>query len=147
MLIAATHTHSAPAVMGIVSVPADKNYIAQLIDQIPKGIERAVRNLEPAPNRLAVIQDWGAHPHPSLDPRMPSWFDGKRRAGASWKTVVYALVGLSAIVSIWQFVEQPNRLPIDGPTPEPYLAPNVSHHRVGSGLNGDLEGKQVVSRL
>jgi|SRR5882724_10902972 len=58
MLIAATHTHSAPAVMGIVSVPADKNYIAQLIDQIPKGIERAVRNLELAPNRLAVIQDW-----------------------------------------------------------------------------------------
>jgi hypothetical protein len=58
MLIAATHTHSAPAVMGIVSVPPDKNYIAQLIDQIPKGIERAVRNLEPAPNRLAVIQDW-----------------------------------------------------------------------------------------
>jgi hypothetical protein len=52
------------------------------------------------------------------------------------ETVVYALVGLSAIVSIWQFVEQPNRLPIDGPTPEPYLAPNVSHHRVGSGLNG-----------
>jgi len=44
--------------MGIVSVPADKNYIAQLIDQIPKGIERAVRNLELAPNRLAVIQDW-----------------------------------------------------------------------------------------
>ena len=50
------------------------------------------------------------------------------------ETVVYALVGLSAIVSIWQFVEQPNRLPIDGPKPEPYLAPNVSH-QVGSGLN------------
>jgi len=46
------------------------------------------------------------------------------------ETVVYALVGLSAIVSIWQFVEQPNRRPIDRPTPEPYLAPNVSHHRV-----------------
>ena len=50
------------------------------------------------------------------------------------ETVVYALVGLSAIVSIWQFVEQPNRLPIDGPTPEPYLAPNVSHRQVGSGF-------------
>jgi len=62
------------------------------------------------------------------------------------ETVVFALVGLSAIVSIWQFAEQPNRLPI-GPTPEPYLAPNMSHHQVGSGLNGDLEGKQAVSRL
>ena len=51
------------------------------------------------------------------------------------ETVVYALVGLSAIVSIWQFAEQPNRLPIDRPTPKPYLAPNVSHHQVGSGLN------------
>ncbi|PYJ53308.1 MAG: hypothetical protein DME83_02800 [Verrucomicrobia bacterium] len=50
------------------------------------------------------------------------------------ETVVYALVGLSAIVSIWQFAEQPNRLPIDGPTPEPYLAPNASHHQVGSGF-------------
>ena len=46
------------------------------------------------------------------------------------ETVVYALVGLSAIVSIWQFAEQPSRLPIE------YLAPNVSHHQVGSGLNG-----------
>ena len=52
------------------------------------------------------------------------------------ETAVYALLSLSAIVSIWQFIEQPNRLPIEGPTPEPYLAPNVSHHRVGSGLNG-----------
>jgi len=46
------------------------------------------------------------------------------------ETVVYALVGLSAIVSIWQFAE-----PIDGAKPEPYLAPNVLHHQVGSGLN------------
>jgi len=50
------------------------------------------------------------------------------------ETVVYALVGLSAIVSIWQFAEQPNRLPIDGPTPEPYLDTNVSHRQVGSGF-------------
>src|SRR5437899_3143066 len=44
-------------------------------------------------------------------------------------------LALIEIVSIWQFAEQPNRLPIDGPKPEPYLAPNVSHHQVGSGLN------------
>jgi hypothetical protein len=29
------------------------------------------------------------------------------------ETVLYALVGLSAIVSIWQFAQQPNPLPID----------------------------------
>jgi len=51
------------------------------------------------------------------------------------ETVVFALVGLSAIVSIWQFAEQPNRLPIDAPTPGPYLAPQMSHHQAGSWLN------------
>jgi len=29
------------------------------------------------------------------------------------ETVLYALVGLSAIVAIWQFAQQPNSLPID----------------------------------
>jgi hypothetical protein len=51
------------------------------------------------------------------------------------ETVVYALFGLSAIISIWQFVEQPNRLPIDAPMPGPYLAPQMSHHQAGSWLN------------
>jgi hypothetical protein len=51
------------------------------------------------------------------------------------ETVVYALLGLSAIISIWQFVEQPNRLPIDAPAPKPYLAPQMSHHQAGSWLN------------
>jgi hypothetical protein len=51
------------------------------------------------------------------------------------ETVVYALFGLSAIISIWQFVEQPNRLPIDAPTPEPYVAPQISHHQAGPCLD------------
>ncbi|PYJ72814.1 MAG: hypothetical protein DME75_03480 [Verrucomicrobia bacterium] len=51
------------------------------------------------------------------------------------ETVVYALFGLSAIISIWQFVEQPNRLPIDAPTPDRYVAPQISHHQAGSGVN------------
>ncbi len=51
------------------------------------------------------------------------------------ETVVYALLGLSAILSIWQFVEQPDRLPIDGPAPDPYLTPRVSHHQAGPSLN------------
>ena len=60
----------------------------------------------------------------------------EEKGRGTMETMVYALLGLSVIVSIWQFIEQPNRLPIEGPTPEPYLAPNVSHHRVGSGLTG-----------
>jgi hypothetical protein len=48
------------------------------------------------------------------------------------ETVVYALFGLSAIISIWQFVEQPNRLPLGAPAPAPYLAPHMSHHQAGS---------------
>jgi hypothetical protein len=50
--------------------------------------------------------------------------------------VAYALFGLSAIISIWQFAQQPNRLPIDGPAPETYLAPQMSHRQAESGLNG-----------
>jgi hypothetical protein len=51
------------------------------------------------------------------------------------ETVVYALLGLSAIISIWQFAQQTNHLPIDGPTAEPYLAPQISHRQAGSALN------------
>jgi hypothetical protein len=51
------------------------------------------------------------------------------------ETVVYALFGLSAIISIWQFVAQPNGLPIDASAPEPYLAPHMSHHQAGWSLN------------
>src|SRR5712692_5063353 len=32
------------------------------------------------------------------------------------ETALYALFALSAVVSIWQFAQQPMRLPIDGPT-------------------------------
>jgi hypothetical protein len=51
------------------------------------------------------------------------------------ETVVYALFGLSAIISIWQFGAQPSSLPIDSATPAPYLAPQMSHHQAGSRLN------------
>jgi hypothetical protein len=36
------------------------------------------------------------------------------------ETVLYALFGLSAIVSIWQFAQQPNPLPLDGLTLRPH---------------------------
>jgi hypothetical protein len=45
------------------------------------------------------------------------------------ETVLYALVGLSAIVSIWQFAYQPNPLPIDGLTSEPHRVPHVLHQQ------------------
>jgi hypothetical protein len=45
------------------------------------------------------------------------------------ETVVYALFGLSAIISIWQFVEQPSPLAIDPPASTPYVAPQMSHHQ------------------
>jgi hypothetical protein len=51
------------------------------------------------------------------------------------ETVVYALFGLSAIISIWQFGTQPSPLPFDAPAPGPYLAPQMSHHLAGSWLN------------
>jgi hypothetical protein len=51
------------------------------------------------------------------------------------ETVVYALFGLSAIISIWQFGAQPSPLPFDAPAPGPYLAPQMSHHLTGSWLN------------
>jgi len=45
------------------------------------------------------------------------------------ETVVYALFGLSAIISIWQFGAQPSPLPIGAPAPAPYVAPQISHHQ------------------
>jgi hypothetical protein len=48
------------------------------------------------------------------------------------ETVIYALLGLSAIISIWQFGAQPSPLPVDAPKPEPYVAPHMSHHQAGS---------------
>ena len=46
------------------------------------------------------------------------------------ETVVYALFGLSAVVSMWQFMQQPDRLPFDGQMYGPDRAPHMSHHSV-----------------
>jgi len=40
-----------------------------------------------------------------------------------WKLLVYALFGLSAIISIWQFGTQPSPLPFDAPAPGPISRP------------------------
>ncbi len=57
MLIAATHTHSAPAAMGALGCPADVSYGARLPEWIAATIEGAVRNLEPAQIGWKSIED------------------------------------------------------------------------------------------
>ena len=51
------------------------------------------------------------------------------------ETVVYALLGLSAIVSIWQFAQQPNQLPIDSETFRVHPALHMSHLQAALVLN------------
>jgi hypothetical protein len=48
ILVAATHTHSAPAVMGCLGSDADPHYPAFLEAQIARGLEKAAANLVPA---------------------------------------------------------------------------------------------------
>ena len=57
MLVAATHTHSAPAAMGALGCPADENYVQTLPGLIAESVERAVRNLEPARIGWSSIDD------------------------------------------------------------------------------------------
>src|SRR5262249_38714410 len=57
MLIAATHTHSAPSAMGALGTPADPDYIASLPARIAESIAGAVRNLEPARIGWSAIDD------------------------------------------------------------------------------------------
>ncbi len=56
MLISATHTHSAPSVMGALGTDADPEYTQFLPGQIAKGIEAAVKNLAPARVGWAVAE-------------------------------------------------------------------------------------------
>ena len=56
ILISATHTHSAPSVMGCLGSRADEAYAAFLAPEIAKGIEQAVKNLAPARVGWAVAQ-------------------------------------------------------------------------------------------
>jgi len=57
MLIAATHTHSAPAAMGALGCPADPAYVALLPDRIAEAITRAAANLAPSRLGWATIDD------------------------------------------------------------------------------------------
>jgi hypothetical protein len=57
VLIAATHTHSAPSVMGCLGSRADQAYIEFLVPQLVRTVELAARNLAPAQVGWAVVQD------------------------------------------------------------------------------------------
>ena len=62
MLISATHTHSAPPLMGALGTDANPEY-AQLVEaQLVKAIEAAVKNLAPARVGWTVVQDF-EHTH------------------------------------------------------------------------------------
>jgi hypothetical protein len=62
MLISATHTHSAPALMGCLGTDANPEYARLVEPQLVKAIEGAVKNLAPARVGWTVIQD-SAHTH------------------------------------------------------------------------------------
>lgn len=57
MLIAATHTHSAPSAMGTLGCPADPAYVALLPGRIAEAITRAAANLAPARLGWGTIDD------------------------------------------------------------------------------------------
>jgi hypothetical protein len=57
MLISATHTHSAPSVMGALGSRPDPDYVAFLPGRIAEAIARAAGNLEPAQAGWAVVDD------------------------------------------------------------------------------------------
>ena len=48
MFISATHTHSAPSVVGALNTPADEKYCKFLPGRIAEGVRRAQQNLAPA---------------------------------------------------------------------------------------------------
>lgn len=56
ILISATHTHSAPSVMGALGTDADPDYPSFLTGRIAEGIALAAKNLEPARVGWAVAQ-------------------------------------------------------------------------------------------
>ncbi len=62
IVLAATHTHSAPSVMGALGTGVDEAYVKQLPDQIVEAVCRAAQRLEPAQVGWAVI-DAPEHTH------------------------------------------------------------------------------------
>ncbi len=62
MLISATHTHSAPSVMGVLGSSEDPEYSRFLAPRIARGIQLAAENLGPAQVGWAAVDDF-EHTH------------------------------------------------------------------------------------
>ena len=62
MMISATHTHSAPSLMGLLGVEEDPEYRKFFVPRVVEGIERAAKNLVPVKVGWTVVQDW-EHTH------------------------------------------------------------------------------------
>ena len=62
MLISATHSHSAPPVMGALGTDVNPEYARFLEERLVQAIEGAVKNLAPARAGWTVVQDWD-HTH------------------------------------------------------------------------------------
>lgn len=58
ILIAATHTHSAPSVMGALGTPVDEAYSKFLPGKIVESIVQANKNLQPAEAGWGVVKDY-----------------------------------------------------------------------------------------
>ncbi|MDP6503398.1 MAG: hypothetical protein QF886_07265, partial [Planctomycetota bacterium] len=58
ILIAATHTHSAPSVMGALGTPIDEAYSKFLPGKIVESIVQANKNLRPAEAGWGVVKDY-----------------------------------------------------------------------------------------
>jgi len=58
ILIAATHTHSAPSVMGALGTPVDEDYAKWLPGKIVESIVLANENLKPAEAGWAAVKDY-----------------------------------------------------------------------------------------
>lgn len=62
IMVSATHTHSAPAAMGLLGTPEDTHYTPQLPEWIAASIEQAAKNLQPAKVGWTTTNDW-EHTH------------------------------------------------------------------------------------
>ncbi len=58
MLISATHTHSAPSVLGALGTGVDQGYAQTLPGRVAEAIELACKNLAPAEVGWTVVQDF-----------------------------------------------------------------------------------------
>jgi len=57
ILISATHTHSAPSVVGALGTGVDEDYVRRLPGWIVEGVQRAAKKLAPAKVGWAVVKD------------------------------------------------------------------------------------------